>query len=494
MSTELTKTGAWVVAAGILGIAAFLYLPQRIELESQAKVNEPLFPTYQPSAVWEIQIQRPPSLEFKQRTAGAKSLEQLTVKRHANRGWELLEFQSYPAERTQRLGLLSALLNDLKILEVISENANDSELAEYGLLAPETTEGTEAQKGTRLVLSTSASEAVGDLIVGKSVPANDRATPTAYVRPTAEKVIYRVALDKTVLTTAFVDWINPTLLGIPGPADVPTFGPTFRTVEKIEVSTSMQGRSDCDPYRAEFTYGEQVALVKLSTVENSQWTPVGLQRLPASVEFVQSWRRGLDVVPALLIANDVMSKSPELQAMFREEGLKSDSDLGPLGELGFTVESFTEGPRLMGETGLLSVSTKGGVRIHFALGRIIDNDRLPAVIYADLAPDAGPVAPEMGQLPEDAATWSDERKAAETQTLQREHAQRMEEWNLFNKQRDQDLANLNSRLAPWIYYLPVQYAQQAIPSFRLSETSEATPPTVPDQTPVPDPTATKSDE
>ncbi|MDP1564216.1 MAG: hypothetical protein Q8M16_22790 [Pirellulaceae bacterium] len=494
MSTELTKTGAWIVAAGILGVAAFLYLPQRIELESQAKVNQPLFASYQPSSVWEIQIQRTPSAEFKQRTAGTKSIEQLTIKRHANRGWELIEFESYPAERTQRLGLLSAILNDLKILEVISENASDSELAEYGLLAPETTDGAETQKGTRLKLSTSAAEAIGDVIVGKAVPANDRATATAYVRPTAEKVIYRVALDKTTLTTAFVDWINASLLGISGPADVPTFGATFRTVETIEVSTTDKGRNDCDPYRAEFKYGEQVALVKLSTIENSQWTSVDLQRLPASVEFIQGWRRGLDLVPALLLASHVTRKSPELQAMFRGEGVKASSDLGPLTDLGFSRESFDDGPRLVGETGLLTVSTKGGVRIHLVFGRSIGGDTVPTVIYADLASDAGPAAPAMGQLPEDSATWSDERRASETEALQREHAKMLQDWNLFNTQRNQDLANLNDRLVPWIYFLPLQYTVQAIPSFKLSETSATTLPTTPEPAALPDPAALKSDE
>lgn len=478
MNTESTKTGAWIVAACILGVAAFMYLPQRIELESQAKVNEPMFPTYQPSSVWEIQIQSPPTADFKRRQTATAVVEQLTAKRFANRGWELLEFESYPAENTQRLGLLAAILNDLKILEVISENASDNELAEYGLLAPDAADGgADSQKGTRLKLQTSSAEIIGDLIVGKSIPANNQAVATAYVRPASEKVIYRVGLDKSALTTALVDWINPSMLGIPGPADLPSFGPTFRTVESIEVSTARQGRPNGDPYRAEFTYGDPVKLERLSTFDGSEWVSVPLQRLPASVEFGQTWRRGLDIVPAFLLPVYTQVKSPALQTVFRTAALSASVELGELADLGFSWEEFKDGPRMVGETGLLSVGTRGGVRFHFSIGRAKSDTTVPVIIYADIAPSDAQPAPEIGQLPEEAAEWSEEKRAMEMEALQRAHAQEMEEWNLFNKQRNSDLASLNERLAPWIYFLPVQYVEQALPNFKLSETATpATPP------------------
>lgn len=493
MNTESIKTGVWIVAACILGVTAFLYLPQRIELESQAKVNEPMFPTYKPESVWEIQIQRSPTAEFKSRRSDAAVVEQLTVKRFANRGWELLEFESYPAENRQRLGLLSAILNDLKILEVISENASDNELAEYGLLAPDSADGgADSQKGTLLKLRTSAAEIIGEVIVGKSIPAKDQAVATAYVRPASEKVIYRVGLDKTNLTTALVDWINPSVLGIPGPADLPSFGPTFRTIETIEVSTARQARPNSDPYRAEFTYGDPVKLEKLSTVEGAGWVSVPLQRLPASVEFGQSWKRGLDIVPAFLLPVYTQVKSPTHQAVFRTANLSAGIEMGELADLGFSLEEFPDGPRVVGETGLLSVGTRGGVRFHFSIGRAKGDTTAPVIIYADIAPSDRQTAPEMGQLPEAAAEWSDEKRAMEMEVLQRGHAQEMEEWNLFNKQRNLDLASLNERLAPWIYFLPVQYMEQALPSFRLSET--AAPSTLPDPATKSEAGDTNSDE
>lgn len=482
MSSESTKTGAWIVAAGILAVAAFAYLPQQIELESQAKVNEPLFPDYQPSGIWEIRIQRSPSAEFKQRQPSAGGMETLTIKRHANRGWELLEFAAYPAENTQRLGSLSTILNELKILEVISENAGDDELADYGLLEPENTTAEESQKGIRLRLSLSSDEAVGDVIVGRAVPAKDQAAATAYIRPSSEKVIYRVGLDKSKLTTALVDWINPNLLGIPGPPDLGSFGPTFRTVELIEANTPASGRQDCDPYRAEFRYGEQVSVGNLSTYENSEWVPSSWERLPASVEFGQAWKRGLDVVPAFLLPRYVQLKTPALQAVFRSPRFAADTDLGMLAPLGFMIESFAEGPRLIGETGLISVNTKGGIRFHFAIGRAVKDETAPVVIYADLAPEVGLAKPELGELPGEAAGWSDEQKATETETLKRTYAQQLEEWNLFNQQRDQDLASLNERLSTWVYYMPTAFVQQAVPSIRFSVEPPATTPPAPTPT------------
>jgi hypothetical protein len=499
VSSEQVKTATWIVAAVVLGLSAYLNLPRNMEMESQDKVNTPLFTEYQPSSVWEIQIQQPPSAAFKLRDKNASSVEQLTVKRQANRGWELVEFEAYPAENAARLGLLAALLDDLKVLEVVSESATDGELAEYGLLPPDATEGSDSQKGTRIKLSTSGQVVVGDLVVGKSIPATEQATATAYVRPAAEKVIYRVALEKAELTTALVDWINPNVLGIKGPPNMQTFGPTFRTVEKIEVGTPKTGRSDGDAYRAEFKFGELVELDKLYGFENSQWTPVTKQRLPSSVEFTQAWRSGLDVVPALLVPIYVKRKQPELQAIFRSTGVDANTNLGELAGMGFAVEDFPDGPRVIGETGLMSVTTKGGVRFHFSVGRPGADETVPVLIYADLISDSGLSQPVLGQLPAEASDWPDDRKAAETEKLQREFAKQTEDWKLFNQQRGQDLANLNERLAPWVFYMPMEYVVKAIPSFRLGESAEipvetTTEATVPSATTATDPAGTKSDE
>ncbi|MBL8888424.1 MAG: DUF4340 domain-containing protein [Planctomycetaceae bacterium] len=483
MSNEKIKTGAWVVAAVVLGGMAFLNLPKAIEMESQAKVNTPMFAEYQPSTVWQIEIQQPPSADFKQRNPDA-AIEKLTVKRHPNRGWEMVEYDSYPAENSAKLGVLSAMLNDLKILEVVSESASDRDLAEYGLLPPDASEATDAQKGTRVILSTSGQEVVGDLLVGKPVVTNDQTAATAYVRPSADKVIYRVALNKSEVSAAMVEWTNPNVLGIKGPPNVRTFGPTYRIVEQMDVATPQQGRAECDPYRAEFKFGDQVALVKLSAFENSQWASTALQRLPSSVEFVQGWRHGLDLVSTLLIPAYVKRKSPELQSTIRTGQVSSDSDLRELKGLGFAVEAFADGSRLVGETGLLSVVTRGGIRFHFAVGRSLPDRMAPVVVYVDLVPDSGLAQPVLGQLPAESVDWPEDRKASETETLQRDFNRQMEEWKLYNQQRGQDLANLNERLAPWIFYMPYDYVVQAMPSFRLTQTA----------TPAPDTTTNSAEE
>lgn len=481
MSSENIKTGAWVVAAAVLGGLAFLNLPKPIEMESQEKVNTSMFAEYQPSSVWQIEIQQPASADFKQRNPDA-GVEQLTVKKHPNRGWEMVEYDSYPAENSAKLGVLSAMLNDLKILEVVSESASDRDLAEYGLLLPDASDATDAQKGTRVKLSTSGQEVVGELLVGKPVVTNDQTAATAYVRPPSEKVIYRVALDKSQLSASMIDWTNPNVLGIKGPPNIRTFGPTFRIVEQMDVATPQQGRADCDAYRVEFKFGDQVALVKVSTFENSQWTATALPRLPNSVEFVQGWREGLDLVSTLLLPIYVKRKSPELQSTFQSGQLTSDSDLRELKELGFAVEGFEDGPKLVGETGLLSVFTRGGIRFHFAVGRSLADRMAPVIVYADLVRNSGLAEPVMGQLPAESVDWPEDRKATETETLQREYNRQMEEWKLYNQQRSQDLTNLNERLSPWVFYMPHVYVVRAIPSFRLSQTATPAPETTPEST------------
>lgn len=476
MSTEQIKTAIWLAVATTLSILAFLNLPKSIELESQAKVNQALFPAYQASSIWEIQIQQPPTADFKQRRPTAL-VEQLTAKRSAGRGWELLEYEGFPAENTQRIGQLSAILNDLKILEVVSENASAAELAEYGLLAADGTEGLDSQKATRLKLSTSDQTVVGDLLVGKSIPAKDQAVATAYVRPYADSAIYRVALNKEMLGTALLEWINPNPLSIQGPADLPRLGPAFRVVTRIEVGTSQQGRTNSDPYRAEFKYAEPVSLENLLTWVDGQWQTTAKSRLPASLEFTQGWRRGMDVVPALLFLLDAKRKSPAATELFLQGTPNPASGLAELAELGFAFETTASQPRLVGEVGQMTVVTEGGVQFHFAAGRVTPDNSVPVVIYANLRTDADRAAPVMGELPAESADWSEEKRTTELDNLKREFARQTEDWQRFQQQRQQDLTMTNERLAPWIFYLPAEYVTRAVPDLRLGPAQATTPET-----------------
>ena len=472
MSTEQVKTAAWLAIAAALSILAFLNLPKAIELESQAKVNQALFPAYQASSIWEIHIQQPPTAEYKLRRPTAV-VEQLTAKRSAGRGWELLEYAGFPAENTQRIGQLSAILNDLKILEVVSENASATELAEYGLLETGGAEGLPSQRATRLKLSTSEQTVVGDLLVGKSIPAKDQAVATAYVRPYSDSAIYRVALDKDLLRTSLLEWINPNPLSIQGPPDLPRLGPAFRVVTRIEVGTPQTGRPNSDPYRADFKYSEPVSLENLFTVDGGQWQSIPKSRLPASLEFTQGWRRGMDVVPALLFLLDVKRKSPAAVELFLQGTPAPEKGLAELPELGFAFETAESGSRLVGETGQMTVVTEGGVQFHFAAGRVTAENSVPVVIYANLRPDVDLPPPTLGELPPESVDWPEEKRASELDNLRRELARQTEDWERFQQQRQQDLTMTNERLAQWIFYLPAEYVTRAIPDLRLGPVQAA---------------------
>lgn len=474
MSTEQIKTAVWLAVAATLSILAFLNLPKSIELESQAKVNQALFPAYQASSIWEIQIQQPPTADFKQRRPTAV-VEQLTAKRSAGRGWELLEYEGYPAENTERIGQLSAILNDLKILEVVSENASAAELAEYGLLASDSPEGLDSQKAARLKLSTSDQTVVGDLLVGKSIPAKDQAVATAYVRPYNDSAIYRVALDKDMLRTTLLEWVNPNPLSIQGPPDLPRLGPGFRVVTRVEVGTSQQGRANSDPYRAEFKYIEPVSLDNLFTLIDGQWQTTAKSRLPASLEFTQGWRRGMDVVPALLFLQDAKRKSAVAAELFRQGSPDPANGLAELAELGFAYEATSGQSRLVGETGQMTVVTEGGVQFHFAAGRVTPEKSVPVVIYANLRTDAERAPPVLGELPPESTEWSEEKRNTELDNLKREFARQTEDWERFQQQRQQDLNLTNERLAQWIFYLPAEYVTRAIPDLRLGPVQAAFP-------------------
>jgi hypothetical protein len=372
---------------------------------------------------------------------------------------------------------------------VISENATEQELAQYGLLAPETlTEpaSTEeaAKRGARLKLSDANQEVVGDLVVGKVIAQQGQSAATAYVRPFNDQGIYRVTLNKELLTTNLADWVNPNPLGLQAPAGVPTLGPATRVVERIEVSTAPAGRPESDPYRAEFRMSEPIVLLKLETFSDGQWAPIPAQRLPASNEFTQTWRVGLQVVPAFFLLSDVQVKSEGLQQELRKGEIRAGMDVSELEDLGLRLETVQDAVTLTGQSGTMVVHAQGGLRFHFALGKINSGDLIPTIVYATLDPAAIRPRPEMGTLPAEAAEWPADRRTQETETLQREHARRVEDWTAANRQLTQELTLLNDRLATWIYYLPARYALQAIPNIRLGTATE-TPPQLPAETAPP---------
>lgn len=479
MGTETIKSLLWVLAAVILAVVAVTNLPQRIELENQARVNEPLFPAYQSSSVWTIEIQKPPGQDYASENPGA-TVEQLTVKRTANRGWELVEFQSFPADNTQRIGQLSSLLNDLKVLEVVSENATEAEMSDYGVLDPTAGTGTNSQVGTRLRLIDANQTPVGDLIVGTPIPQQGQTAATAYVRPADDKAIYRVAFNKSALTTNLVDWINPNPLSIQAPAGVPSLGPAFRTTQTIVVETPLAGRANSDPYRATFQFGEQVRLLELQTAVENQWSSIPAQRLPSSPDFTQAWRGGMQVVPAFFLLSKVTRLSEGLQGELRRVSLNAAMDAGELEPLGIRVQTAGDETQLTGESGRMLVSVQGGVQFEFAVGKPSERgDLVPVLIHASLDNEGLLPEPKLAQLPEESAEWPADQRTREEEKLRREHAQRVQEWNQRNQQIAVDLDLLNERLSAWVFWMPTAYVYQAMPDLRLAKNtvSESATPT-----------------
>ena len=494
MGTEQVKTLSLVAVAAVLSLLAFSFQPRTVEVENQAKVNEPLFPTYESSEVWSIEIEKPVSTIA---STSSASVEKITVRR-TSRGWEIPEYDNYPAGNSQLIGLISGILDQLNVLEVVSESATDEELAEYGVMKPGESVGTPDKEGVRLKLSDAGQTEIGELIVGIEAAGTDGAKKSYYVRLASEQAIYRVALAKQGLSTRLLDWVNPNLLGIKPPPGINVSGSPIRELQRMVVSTPSTGRAGSDSYRADFSMGAQVILKKLETFQEGQWQVTPVQRVPASADFSQTWVAALQTMPAVVLISDVEAKTAGLARDLKAGLIHPGMDLSEFEALGISIVETPEENYLMGEAGRAKVEVNGGLQFQMVFGRSNERELTPVVIYATQNTDKMPSRPKLKELPAESSDWGEDKKQKEQLSLAREFNKATEDWDKMSQGVVQEVELINSQLSPWIYYVPTAFVVQTIPDIRLTEVKATPAPTTPAPTTpaptTPAPIATQNPE
>ena len=307
VSRESVKTSVMIALAAVTFLVAYLYMPQAIELKNQARVNESLFAEYEPSNVWTIELEGP--VDPKSNLAlSPEGMEKLTIRRN-NRGWFIEEFSDYPAGNNKLIGTVVPVLNELKVLEVVSENPTDEELKEYGVVSPDGVNTNADEVGTRLNLLDATNTSVGELIVGKV--ASGAANGTYYVRSTTESGIFRVQINKQELSPSLLNWVDPNVLSIKAPEALAMPNRGVRELTSVLVSTGEQGRTSGSAYRALFDF-EGSPLKRLEEWRNGQWTSTSWNRIPGENTFLQNWLGYVSAVPTVVYMADVKKKTATL--------------------------------------------------------------------------------------------------------------------------------------------------------------------------------------
>lgn len=457
MSSETFKTTVMLVVALVLSVTAYLYMPQPIRLESQARVEENLFQDYDVGDVAIIEVESLPDPAMNL-TLVASGSQTISVQK-SSRGWVLPEFDNYPAGNTQLIGRVAASLNNLEILEVVSDNPGPEELQEYGVVNPAEYSGEEpGQVGVRVKLVDATRTPLGELIVGKMVRTANEVS--YYVRSLSENGVFRVQISKDDLSPFLLNWVDPNILSIQTPEGLMAMNRGFRTIEQVMVSTGKGNRQGSDSYRAYFGMNP-IAMQRQEVWRDDQWQSA------ETVAVSAPWQNGLQVVPAVIYMADVQRKSTQLEQAMEVGVLTGETSLGELTNLGFELVSEGEDSFLMGAMGRAAVDVLGGMRFHFAFGAVTEKGHIPVVIYAEPSPEGLPDPPVKETLPPEAEDWDQEKRESELDLIERRFQEAKTNYQQLRGQLTQELRNINQSVAPWIYYIPKEVMDQFIPDQKI---------------------------
>lgn len=463
MSRETVKTVGLIGMALVLSLVAFLYMPKPIQLENQARVNENLFPEYQAADVWTIQLEGPIGNDA-DLAVSTTGVQQITIQR-TNRGWFIEDFENYPAGNNQLIGRIAPVLNNLKVLEVISESPSEQELREYGVLEPSLGNSNPEEAGIRLSLLDATKSPIGELIIGKM--ARGSGTESYYVRSLLEAGIYRVQISKAELSPFLFNWIDPNLMEIAAPEGLPVVNRGFREVDQLMVSTGKSPIGETDPYRAVFKF-EGTPLRKLETLKDGQWITISPDRLPpSSPNLGQPWLDALLGVPAVALMADVKKKSTALAQAFEAGAINENMDLSELQELGFRLDKDGDEVIIAGASGRAVIDARRGMRFQLSFGLPNAAGHVPMILYAQTPTSGLPSAPVREELPEESKDWDEEKRKRELDLIERRFQEARGNYQQVMQQLERDRLTVNQRVAPWIYYIPRGILARFIPSIDL---------------------------
>jgi len=334
-----------VVSSGIA--ASFYPWPEQV-VESEM-VGEPLFESYDTTAVRSIEIEK-----F---NTDKNEIEKIQLERDGEQ-WVLLQNRKYVASNAGQVSAAANSLSEILVLEEKTEDQQDH--FEYGVVDPEDhpTQPNRSGLGTKIVLEDRNGKPLGKLIVGAKLK-DDPSGKKRFVRVPGQPSVYVVDFDPNALATEFEKWVDPNLFQL---ANVP--------IEKIQVTDYRllpnEGvASETLNYRATLNVGQAGgSLVKLELAKGKEWQPSQIS--------TKMRGQAQSVFRQLLNINfsDVLRKNNEMQKLFEAPAADLDTAvLKSLENLGFYKVGFANGVYLFKSSGgEVSVTTKDGLKVTMYIG------------------------------------------------------------------------------------------------------------------------------
>ncbi|MGI9495573.1 MAG: DUF4340 domain-containing protein [Mariniblastus sp.] len=335
-----------VVTSGIA--ASFYPWPERV-VESEM-VGEPLFESYDTTAVRSIEIEK-----F---NADKNEIEKIQLERDGEK-WVLLQNRKYVASNASQVSAAANSLTGILVLEEKTEDQQDH--FEYGVVDPEDhpTQPNRSGLGTKIVLGDRNGKPLGKLIVGAKLK-DDPSGKKRFVRVPGQPSVYVVDFDPNALATEFERWVDPNLFQLS--SSIP--------IEKIQVVdyrlTANQGvESESLKYRATLNVGQTgVNLLKLDLANGKEWQ--ASQISTKMREQAQSIYRQL----LNISFSGVLRKNTEMQKLFEAPAAELDTTvLKSLENFGFYKVGFANGVyRFKSSGGEVSVTTRDGLKVTMYIG------------------------------------------------------------------------------------------------------------------------------
>ncbi len=333
--TRTSTTAAYVVAAAVLSIAAYVTAPRRVAPATERDRGQPFFPEFtDPNAATSLEV-----IEFDEQTSVARPFKVL----NRDGRWTIPSHYDYPADATDRLSSIAAAVIALRKGDVASENAADQERC--GVVDPldETVPAVKG-RGTRVTVKGRSEKVLADIIYGAAVEGRPA---FRYVRLPAERRIYVADAGKFEISTKFQDWVDRDLLH----------------VERQDVDRILVRHYAVNP--ANSTVAPQ-ELLSLKATGRDEWGLDGL----ATSERIDTFHMNLLVTKLDdLSLVDVQPKPAAVTTMLAGTGatLKvNQADVNDLAAKGF----FVTPNGILGSEGDVVVHTSSGVFFTLRFGRV----------------------------------------------------------------------------------------------------------------------------
>ena len=333
---EIRKTLAFVAAAVVVTVGAFLAAPADPTPEAFSDRGEAFFPEFvDPNEAASLEV-----IDFDEMTG---RVDAFNVVFKGTR-WRIPSHHNYPADDRDRLARTAAGLIEVRKDDVVAEIAADHEA--LGVVDPlDESVASLAGRGKRVTIKDGNDNLLADLIIGNSVPGREERY--RYLRVPGQKRTYAAHFDVDV-SSRFGDWIEKDLLEVDqnriGQVILKDYSIDERTRVLDQRDTIVLTRGDPDWTANRMRRGQQVDGAKMEDLLKAldELTIVGVRPKPAG-----------------------LSRSLE----DNDEGISiTRNDLASLQEKGYF---FTRDGQLVSNEGETQVRTKDGVSYTLRFGEIV---------------------------------------------------------------------------------------------------------------------------